>query len=240
MLKKILVLLFISFQLITSASQKIYLVHGFGSPKGWMHKINKTLKKDHFVTKNFAYHSMTDDLEWIGLDLYKDVKNCGFDTVSFVTHSMGALAVRSMLKYALNDSLFPVIYRIVMITPPNNGATVAEFYFNHKGILRILGPNIEHMRTDSNSYARKLPVPIESEVGIIIGIRKHGKHDKRFTGENDGVLTPEQTKLGIEKDTITVRNHHIRVPKTQFVRQQVIAFLRYGEFEKDQLILPVK
>ncbi len=230
MKRLLLATLFVCFQLYAFSSYKVYLVHGYGSPKEWLHKINRSLKKEHFVTENYAYHSMIEDLDSLGYDLYRDIKHCGYDTVSFVTHSMGALVVRSMLQYSLQDSTFPVIYRFVMITPPNNGATVADFYSSFKILRPILGPNIVHMRTDSNSLAHKLPVPVKTEIGIIIGERSWGKNDKRFEGENDGVLTPEQAKLGIEKDIAIAHCHHIRVPKTKQVRQWVINFLRFGSF----------
>jgi hypothetical protein len=230
MLKRIVIVFFICCQLSATASQKVYLVHGYGSPKEWLHKINKTLKKEHFETENYGYHSMIDNLDTLGYNLYQDIKHCGYDTVSFVTHSMGALVVRSMLQYSLSDTAFPVVYRFVMITPPNNGATVADFYSSFKFLNPILGPNVALMRTDSGSYVHKLPVPIKTEIGIVVGVRKGGKFDKRFSGDNDGVLTPEQAELGTEKDMVIVRNHHIRVPKTKQVRKLVVEFLQYGKF----------
>jgi len=96
-----------------------------------MKKIEKNIKIENFNTENYGYNSQS-DLDTIGKQLYCKIKDFKLDTVSFVTHSMGALLVRSMLKYSNNDKNFPVIFRIVMIAPPNDGTEIADFYSSFK------------------------------------------------------------------------------------------------------------
>lgn len=217
-------------------SQKVYLIHGYGSPKSVMRKINKNLLKELYDTENYEYNSMSVDLDSIGKHLYVTIKNAKVDTVSFVTHSMGALVVRSMLQYSLKDSNFPIIFRIVMLAPPNNGAEIADFYVTFKMLDKIMGPNVQHMVTDSSSYAKKLPIPYKSEVGIIIGIRgkKHG-FNPFIDGDNDGYLTPEQTKLGIEKDVAILKSDHTTLTLNNFACILVIEFIETGMFQSKNL-----
>jgi hypothetical protein len=196
-----------------------------------MRKIEKHLNKEYYRTENFGYKSMSDDLDTIGKQLYLNIKNSGLDTVSFVTHSMGGLVTRSMLQYSMKDKDFPVIYRIVMIATPNNGAEIADFYASFMFLKKVLGPNVECMRTDSDSYVHHLPKPYKSEVGIIAGIRgkKHG-YNPFIEGDNDGLLTPGRTKLGIEKDIIILKDEHTLMTQKKVVCKLVIEFLKTGKF----------
>ena len=213
------------------SNQKIFVLHGYGSPKFMMNKIDRELKKEQFITENYSYKSMSVDLDSLGNQLYQDVKRSKFDTVSFVTHSMGALVVRSMLKYSLSDKDFPKIHRIVMIAPPNSGAEIADFYASFEILKKLLGPNIEHMTTDSDSYARKLPIPYNTEVGIIVALRgKKFGYNPFIKGDNDGLLTPERTKLGIEKDVAYIKTSHNLATQKSIVSDLIIEFLKFGAF----------
>lgn len=212
-------------------SQKTYVIHGYASPMMVMRKIDKCLIKEHFVIENYGYKSMSEDLDSIGKQLYIKIIGSGVDTVSFVTHSMGALVVRSMLQYSLKDKNFPVIFRIVMIAPPNSGAEIADFYSSFEILKKLLGPNVRYMKTDSGSYANKLPKPYHSEVGIIVGIRgkKHG-YNPFIRGDNDGLLTPQRTTLGIEKDIAFIKNEHAALTRKSVVSKLTVEFLKYGTF----------
>jgi hypothetical protein len=212
-------------------SHKIYVIHGYGSSKLMMCKIDKRLKKERFFSVNYGYRSVSKDLDTIGKELYVSIKKSRVDTISFVTHSMGALVVRSMLQYLVNDTSFPTIFRIVMIAPPNHGAEIADFYASKRILRKILGPNIEHMKTDSNSYANNLPVPDNSEIGIIIGKKRNKLGYGLFIkGDNDGLLTAERAKLNIAKDIIIVKGEHNFLTQNKFVRKLIVEFLQTGSF----------
>ncbi len=231
MIKNIVFILLLSIQTAAFGTHKVYVIHGWASNRALMHKINKTLKKNNFITENYAYRSVYNNLDTLGFHLYNDVKNSGYDTVLFVTHSMGALVVRSMLQYSRTDSLFPNVYRIVMIAPPNNGAEIADFYSSFEILTKLIGPNVALMRTDSNSYARNLPVPLNSEVGIIAAMRKKERGYNPFiNGNNDGLLTPARTTLGTETDFALVFCNHARVTQKKHVRNIIVAFLQHGRF----------
>jgi hypothetical protein len=87
------------------------------------------------------------------------------------------------------------------------------------------------MKTDSGSYANKLPKPVKSEVGIIIGIRgkKYG-YNPFIKGDNDGLLTPDRTKLGTEKDVAIIKVGHTLLTQNKTVRKLVVEFLKSGTF----------
>lgn len=213
------------------ASHKIFVIHGYSCPRMWMKKIDNSLKRGDFITENYGYKSMREDLDSIGKHLYQDIKKSGVDTVSFVTHSMGALVVRSMIQYSRSDKNFPLIYRIVMIAPPNTGAELADFLTSFRILKKLMGPNMQYMKTDSGCYACRLPIPYGSEVGLIVGMRgkKHG-YNPFIRGDNDGTLTPGRAKLGIEKDFVGTKAGHIMIARKKIVCKLVLAFLKSGTF----------
>jgi len=150
-------LIFICCQTI-SATHKVYILHGYGGSLIQMDKIDKGLKHEGYDTDNYTYPSFTESIDSIGHDLYVKIKQENYDSVSFVTHSMGALVVRSMYKYMEPSIHFPYIFRFIMLAPPNKGTEMADFFTN-SSFRSFLGPNVVLMRTDSNSYAIKLPIP---------------------------------------------------------------------------------
>jgi predicted alpha/beta hydrolase family esterase len=215
----------------TFASHKVYIIHGYANPKSIMNNIYRDVKKASFVAENYAYPGLYMELDSIGKRLYQDVLKDGVDTVSFVTHSMGGLVVRAMLKYSGMDSNFPKIHRIVMIAPPNRGADIADFFKEAKNIKVLLGPNVEKMQTDSTSYANQLPIPFNTEIGIIVGVRRNERgYNHLIPGNDDGLLAPERVYLGNEKDVAIVNYDHLGVIKRKKSRRLVIEFLQTGIF----------
>lgn len=75
-----------------------------------------------------------------------------------------------MIQYAQKDNDFPIIHHIVILAPPNWGAEIADFFTKRHGMKKLLVPNLEQMRTDSNSYTHRHPVTKGSELGFIIGV----------------------------------------------------------------------
>jgi hypothetical protein len=215
----------------TFASHKVYIIHGYANPKSIMNDIYRDVKKAGFIAENYAYPGLYMELDSIGKKLYQDVLNDDVDSVSFVTHSMGGLVVRAMLKYSGTDLSFPKIYRIVMIAPPNRGADIADFFKEAKNVKVLLGPNVEKMQTDSTSYANQLPIPFNTEIGIIVGVRRNERgYNHLIPGNNDGLLTPERVYLGNEKDVAIVNYDHLGVIKRKKSRRLVIEFLQTGVF----------
>jgi uncharacterized alpha/beta hydrolase family protein len=215
----------------SSATQKIYLLHGYGSAPIFMITIENYLKSKKMDVVNYGYPSITKDLEICAESLGTDIKRHKTDSISFVTHSMGALLVRSLLGKVEKDSCFPKINRIVMITPPNHGAELADLFANNKVLQFILGPNLKHLVTDTSSLANHLPVPTKYEIGIIIGVSKNKNGYNAFIkGNNDGYLTPESAKLGTEKEDIYVPSGHAMIIHNRKVLELVYSFLTLGNF----------
>jgi hypothetical protein len=222
---------FLLFTFHLSGSHHVYVIHGYGSPKFVLNKITRNIKKSGFEATNYGYKSVTDDLEKIGRDLYLDIQHKSYDTISFVTHSMGGIVVRSMLKNINDKEHFPTVYRIVMMAPPNKGAEIADIYTSRKGFDPIKRPNMWKMRTDSDSYVNTLPIPSHSEVGVIVGYKGNMQgYNREIEGDNDGRVRPQSTLMGIEKDVAYIKAEHTFMTVKDKTVKLIIEFLKEGKF----------
>jgi uncharacterized alpha/beta hydrolase family protein len=227
----ILILAFVGI-ICTHASTKVYLIHGYGGLGIELKEIQNVIKKKGFVSEIYTYPSLVEDVDSVANALFHKIQKENYDTVSFVTHSMGALVVRSMYEHLDSLVSFPFIYRIVMIAPPNNGSPVADFFAQFSFVKHIIGPNINNITTNPLTGAGKYPIPT-CEVGLIAGSFGGKRGYNIFVkGDNDGVLIPEQTNMGIEKDIAYVKSWHVGLLYNKTVKKYVTSFLRYGIFSK--------
>lgn len=231
-MKKIIITITVLLSQFTSyATTKIYLIHGYGGIGIEMKEIQKSIDKKGFNSEIFSYPSLTEDVDSVGISLFMKIQRENYDTVSFVTHSMGALVVRSLYEHIDSLTTFPFIHRIVMIAPPNNGSPVADFFAQFSFVKHIIGPNINNLTTNPNSGAGKYPIPT-CEVGLIAGsFTKERGYNIFVKGDNDGVLIPEQTKIGIEKDVAFIKSSHVGLLYNKTVIKYVNSFLIAGKFK---------
>jgi triacylglycerol lipase len=224
----------ISFILILTisaqANHKVYLVHGFAGLGIEMQKISNYLKKAGYDCEIFTYPSLSKDIDSVALKLYRDILMDQPDTVSFVTHSMGALVARSVYHYMRPDVKFPFIHRMVMIAPPNKGTPIADFFVHSRLISSLAGPNIRNLTTDKTEGAAKYPIP-DCEVGIILGIAPFKSGFNLFLEENnDGLVLPKHAKLGIEKDISFIKASHTAILFRNQTSTLTLRFLKRGYF----------
>ncbi len=215
----------------TFATHKIYLIHGYGGLGIEMEKIHKSIQKEGYTTEIYIYKSLIDDVDSVSKNLIQTIQKDKPDSISFVTHSMGALVVRSM--YEKLDSIvgFPIVHRIVMIAPPNNGSPVADYFSQFKFVKYIVGPNINNLTTNKITGAAKYPIPT-CEVGLIAGSFGGKRGFNVFiNSDNDGVLIPENTKMGIEKEVVFVKSWHVGLLFNKKVIKYVTNFLEHGRFK---------
>ena len=223
-----------TFSIMSFASHKVYVIHGFGGIKLQMSKINNSLLKEGYLTENYSYHSFTTDIDSVAKELYIKIKAEKFDSVSFVTHSMGALIVRSLYKNIVSKAEFPFIYRIVMLAPPNKGTEVANIY-SCKLTRFFFGPNVEKLKTGDNCFAKSLPVP-DCEVGIIAGMKgKKPWYNPSLKDDNDGNVSLNLTTLGNEKDAVAIHSTHNLMTFQTKVCKLIVSFINKGKFNSEYI-----
>ncbi len=217
----------------TAAESHVYVLHGFGSNRWVMNSLTRRLEQNGYQVTNWGYSSFTRSLPELGGMLYSEIVNRDdITSVSFVTHSMGGLVVRAMSSYADEDADFPRIDRVVMLSPPNHGAQIADFFSRSKFLCWALGPNLADMRTDSASLANRLPDLDGIELGIVMGGRfdQHG-WNPFIKGDDDGFLTRDKARLGTEEDFVSVPENHFFMPHNKQSQEYILRFLKTGSFD---------
>ena len=112
------------------------------------------------------------------------------------------------------------------------GAELADIFAAGKIWHYMLGPNLQHLTTDSISLANRLPVPKKYEIGVIIGIKGNAKGYNPFIKvENDMYLTPKSTRLGTEKESYYIKAGHSMIIHNKKVLKLILKFLEEGTFK---------
>ena len=211
--------------------QKVYIVHGVLGGAYEYFSMRRILKKNGFDSEVFSYKSRKTPILETGKKLYDYIKKENLQQVSFITHSLGGLVLRAMLKHSLEDIDFPEIHRIVMIAPPNQGTIAGNYMYKYAIFRFLIGVNLKDVKNDDDSLAKRLPVKFSADVGIIAGVRGHKRGYNPFIGDdNDGEIKPEETKLGTEKDFITVKSNHITILQNKKTIKLTSQFLKTGAF----------
>ncbi len=153
--------------------------------------------------------------------------------LSFVGHSMGNIVLRHLigdLQAAQDDAMLRRFDRVVMLGPPNQGASIArqlaktELYgfVTGKGGLE-LGPGWEE-------FASKLAIP-HCEFGIVAGNMHNSRvQNPLIEGDSDFVVTVEETMLEGAKELIEVPQLHSFLMDDPVVQSSVTSFLTSGRF----------
>jgi hypothetical protein len=131
--------------------------------------------------------------------------------LSFVSHSLGGLIIRQLLSY--EAPWRSAVERIVMVAPPNQGASLAASLDKGNVIRVILGPSYGQI---AQGFATALPVP---DVPVAI-----------FAGElasvpGDGLVTVDETRLQGSSEHHTVPAIHTFVMNHPAVIRGAISFL---------------
>jgi pimeloyl-ACP methyl ester carboxylesterase len=214
------------------AATHILVIHGYGSTKLFVEGIARYLREHDLNARTWTWPSLTKDVEESGELLAAKLATLpATDTVSFVTHSMGAIVVRVFLDRRAGDTAMPVIGRIVMIAPPNHGSELGNFFADWHAFHWLMGPNPALVRIDSSSYVNTMPdPPAGTDIGIIAGTAFTGNANPLFDTLHDGYISVNRTRLGCESDFITVKGSHSFLIHDSRVKENVLHFLRHGSF----------
>lgn len=187
----------------------VLLIHGLGRHAGIMDKPKLALRKSGFSAHSLNYATLlegVDDHATHFTHLLENLK--GIKRVSFVTHSLGGLVAREILSR--NTQWNDVIAdRIVMMGTPNQGAQIAEFLSRMKSYKFITGQSGQDVRPDQKLAT--LPEPTIPTLVIAGGIGNDIGFNPLLKGDNDGVVTVEETRLNGEHQFKQVKVIHTTI-----------------------------
>jgi triacylglycerol lipase len=211
--------------------ETVVLLHGLGRTARSMKYMAEQLSEAGYHVKNIPYPSRKQNIETLVENLDKTLKECCFNTASrlhFVTHSLGGIIVRAYLSKDRPDNLG----RVVMLSPPNQGSDVVDFFGEYRLFSYFFGPAAAELGTDAQSFPSRLG-PTDFEVGIITGDRTIDPISSWIIdGDDDGKVSIEQAKLEGMAAFRVVHVSHAFIMKDPKVVSEVIYFLRNGKFSQ--------
>ncbi len=203
----------------------IIFLHGF---LGGHHNFDEISS----FTKRLGYHNVVEEYSTFsgGVDeisedfIPRSLKKAqNAKTINIVTHSMGALLLRSYLS----RHKIPNLGRVVMISPPNHGSEVADKMSQYDWWVSMFGGAGMDLRTSV-----EFPLmPDDVEFGIIAGTASWNYFSKDWIkGVDDGWVGEESTKLEGMSDFITVESSHGLITENESAINQTAYFLAHGHF----------
>jgi pimeloyl-ACP methyl ester carboxylesterase len=226
----------------------VVLLHGIIRSRSVMEDMAEYLDESgDFTAINVSYASTRRTLDEHAASLARVIDNLeGIDEIHFVCHSLGNLVLRRYLGEATAESpqwrVDPRIKRIVMLAPPNQGAKLAEAFKNNKLVGLIWGPCCKQLANDWQSLETRLAIP-KQQFGIIAG----GRGDEEganplVEGDDDLVLSIDETRLPGASDFLVVNRLHGQLLGDEDVQKNVLRFLENGYFvsEADRQPIPMR
>lgn len=215
----------------------VVLTHGLAGSRNFMGSMESDLEKHGFEVVSVGYASTKESIQDLTVSLECVIRNLdGVEQVSFVAHSMGNILVRHLLYRLENSSNPPNIQfcRMVMISPPNQGAYLADTLGQRRLIQSIFGPAVDQFARQGGwlELERELATPA-FEFGIIAGGRGTDRgYLNCVPGDDDGLLSIDSHYLEGASDFLQVGGLHQLMPQYRSVKEATVQFLRYGRFSE--------
>jgi pimeloyl-ACP methyl ester carboxylesterase len=223
----------------TAAKEKdiVVLLHGLGRTTKSMDYMANRLTVAGYKVVNLSYPSRKEKIETLVDILHKEMQACCLEKstrLHFVTHSLGGILVRGYLSNNRPENLG----RVVMLSPPNKGSDVVDYFEEYSLFKYFFGPAAAELGTGQDSFPNRLG-PADFEVGIITGNRTIDPISSWIIdGDDDGKVSVEQAQLEGMADFMVVQVSHAYIMENQDVVNEVIYFLQNGRFSLTEMLEP--
>lgn len=206
----------------------VILLHGIGRTDRSMRTLEKHFTHAGYEVINVHYpsrrYALADLCEWLQQKL-ADYPLHDYETVHFVTHSMGGLLARAYCKKYRPANMG----RLVMLGSPNHGSELADFLSPYFVYRFFFGPAGQQLTTHYD-LTPVLGAP-DYDIGIIAGNKTFSLLTQWiFHQPNDGMVSVQSTMLAQAADHIVLPIDHIFIITNTMVMQQALQFLRHGKF----------
>lgn len=216
----------------TEKVETVVVLHGIARTNKQTYLISKRIANAGYEVYNINYPSTEHKIEWLVEFIHGEFEKHGItkkDKVNIVAHSMGGLLTRAYLKKYPMENL----NRVVMISTPNKGSEVADFFKDWWIYTKIYGPAGQQLVTNDEEVQKLFSSLDDYEVSVIAG----GKSMNPFfsvmlDGPDDGTVSVESTKLEGMKDHIVVPYLHGIQVYSKLDAELAISFLDNGEFDR--------
>ena len=221
----------------------VILLHGLTRTRSTMQPLADYLEKNGDVTViNLTYASTRATLDQHAAALHSVISRMPDVTeVSFVGHSLGNIVVRQYLSSdeGKNEKR---LKRMVMLGPPNHGSRIATVFENNVLFKTFWGVSGQQLTKNSfKELADGLAIP-EFDFGIVAGDQPDDASltNPLLDGDNDMVVTVEETRLEGAADFVQRPVIHSTMMKDEGVHELTLKFLENGYFESADKRQPIE
>jgi pimeloyl-ACP methyl ester carboxylesterase len=221
----------------------VVTLHGLGRTRQSMAGIGNYLAREGgFTWINVTYASTRDTIDAHAQALADVVRQfTEADEINFVAHSLGNLVIRRYLADRAQAGLKeqgPPLGRIVMLAPPNQGSQIAEKLHNNKLFQLVYGLSGAQLSGSWGEIEQRLAIP-PCPFGILAGGRGGSAvNNPLIEGDDDFVVTVEETRLAGAADFLIVPELHTFFMDDPMVRECTLRFLQQGYFVSEQDRMP--
>jgi pimeloyl-ACP methyl ester carboxylesterase len=196
-----------------------------------MKLLEQRLSGAGYRVHNLGYPRRADSIEEIVAHLHSRYLECcqlQDGRIHFVTHSLGALALRAYLVEHPPANLG----RIVMLAPPNGGSEIADRFGGWWLFRALLGPMAPQLGTGPEDLPARLPA-LDCDVGVIAGDRWINPLGLFvLPPPHDGTVSVNRTRLAGMKDHLVLPHTHTFIMNSSRAAREIIHFLRHGLFDR--------
>jgi len=224
----------------------VILLHGLAAPRWSMHRLGKHLhEQGGYEIVNMQYASTRLSVDEHAQSLAHVIASLpAFEEINLLGHSMGCIVVRRYLagEPASENGGWqpdPRIRRIVMIAPPNHGASTAVRLADGSVFKTLFGKPGLQLGKEWDDLQTRLATP-RCEFGIIAGGKGNGKgYSSKLAGDDDGRLEITTTRLAGARDFAVVPALHELIGNSSTVFDYTLRFLDEGCFISPEKMQPI-
>ena len=212
----------------------VILLHGLSRTHRSMIAIERMLIKNGYDVFNIGYPSRKYAIAPLSEEIYQRIlalHMTRYTRIHAVTHSMGGIILRKILKYHSIENLC----RVVMLSPPNQGSEVVD-RLKHWPLFRLLnGPAGGELGTSAGDIPGRLG-RVDFDLGVIVGRKTiNWILSTMIPGENDGKVSTLRAQVPGMHDFLIVDATHPFIMRNPTVLEEILCYLRNGRFSRSDV-----
>ncbi|QQG35792.1 MAG: hypothetical protein HYS17_09830 [Micavibrio aeruginosavorus] len=223
----------------TGGSDKplVIIIPGLNNLKSNLRPLHQTLKNAGYQVINIEFPSnrRTTTEHALYLQALLDTLPGNKRDVSFITHSLGGLILRTALAdgYELPGHL--KVEHILMIAPPHDGSFLADRIYGIRWLRPLYNWVCGYVGYDlTREGARKLPL-LNRSAGILVGGNGSRWGFNPLAGEdNDNQVAISSSKAVLMKDFLQIPGTHALMLHNPRTINAALEFIRYGTFNREE------